>query len=118
MLGIELLAEPIEHFLMLGMLWIADGIQKVGVAPDAATILRRAGALAGRAAGQRDVRVVGQYLFEDDLMLRPIGTVSAAASSRPVQPSNSTFKAVFIVLSPQVRTAYPTDRDHRSAVVR
>jgi hypothetical protein len=65
---IKLVAEPLEHLLIIFVLRIFDSLQEFVVAPDAATVFRRTGVLSIQADRILHFRVSGKDLLDDDFM--------------------------------------------------
>src|SRR6202035_4267241 len=63
LLRVELVADPFEHFLVLRVAGVLDGLQEVAVAPRPAAILRWAGPLAVDTARIMDARFIRKRLL-------------------------------------------------------
>jgi hypothetical protein len=64
--GVELLAEFFDHLIVFGMFRVGEDFQEIIVTPDAANILRRAGAFALQTYGILRALLDGQDGFDVD----------------------------------------------------
>src|ERR687885_1569623 len=71
-LWIKFAPYPVHHLLMLGVLGVADCFQQTRIAPDAPTILGRAGAFPRETERVALPRLQRQYFFHEQLVLPAI----------------------------------------------
>src|SRR5262245_53158869 len=71
-LWIKFAPYPVHHLLMLGVLGVADGFQQTRIAPDAPTILGRAGAFPRETERVALPRLQRQDFFHEQLVLPAI----------------------------------------------
>ena len=76
--------DPVQHLLMLGVLWVVDRFEQTGVAPDATAILRRTGPFAREAD-----RIALPLLARQPLFPRAVRGPSYPRNRRSVPKSRS-----------------------------
>src|ERR1039457_5044969 len=74
-LGIKIVANPIPQLLMLIVVGVTDSIQEVVKSPDAPTIFRWAGELAGGAHRIRRVRISSYAFLKGNTVLPGIAKI-------------------------------------------
>src|SRR5687768_10460275 len=74
-LGVEGPTDPLQHRVVFLVLGIADGLEELRVAPDAAAVLGRAGPPSGYAAGVGDPWLGWEHLLDDDAVFPAVTEV-------------------------------------------
>src|SRR5271157_1373129 len=75
LLRVELASDPFHHFIVILMVWVTDGFEELGIAPDASHILRWTRSRPFEAAGVRNPRLRLQDFLKDDLVLPAVAKV-------------------------------------------